>query len=116
MCLMGSLGSRNHANRAVGLREGSPRLRNNANRCESLSSCAWSSGGVMDSMDWMGSLGSRNRTNCAIVLLAGSKCSSQLESLSSEEVAEQTEYEGLAWVEPPSEEASLESELESESA
>ena len=70
----------------------------------------------MDSMDWMGSLGSRNRTNCAIVLLAGSACSSQLESLSSEEVAEQTEYEGLAWVEPPSEEASLESELESESA
>ena len=65
---MGSLGSGNHGNRAVGVREPSPSWRNNANRGESPSI---------------------------------------------EEVAEQTEYEGLAWVEPPSEEVQLESELES---
>jgi hypothetical protein len=85
-------------------------------------SCAWSFRNRLrscevGSMRPMGSSGSCKNANRARGVGGPSQSwhnnSNRGESPSIEEVAEQTEYEGLAWVEHPSEEVQLESELES---
>ena len=86
-------------------------------------SCAWSSRNrlrrrcEMGSMRPMGSSGSGKNANRAGGVGGPSSSwrnnANRGESPSIEEVAEQTEYEGLAWVEPPSEEVQLESDPES---
>ena len=58
----------------------------------------------------MGSLGSGHHADCA----AGLREPSASLHNNTDRGESQTEYEGLAWVEPPSEEVPLESELESE--